>query len=82
MIPIECVRATGGSPHLSKTLGESISSKRKAYLPAYAVCTNIEDTAIELVSVEKKVLRQIYQRGLGISLASIGAEGRTFLGLE
>jgi retron-type reverse transcriptase len=64
-----------------RTLGQAISSKRNGYLAAYDVCTNIEDVSAQLLSLEQKALRNIYQVALGIDLTAIGPDARRFLEL-
>lgn len=65
-----------------RTLGQAISSKRNGYLGAYDVCTNIEDVSAQLLSLEQKALRNIYQVALGIDLTAIGPDARRFLELQ
>lgn len=62
-------------------IGPQVHNRAGGYLSAYEACTNIGELENEMTGVTQKVLRRIYMDGLGINLATLSAEARTFLGL-
>lgn len=82
LLQLADIRFLNSKAILLKDLGRVINSRINGYMAVYSECSNFTELSKELLNIEQKVLRRIYENGLGIHIATLTPESRVFLGLK